>query len=162
MCHGCISQHRGAGKSLIVFSLLQELARRDGLTIAMSGLNEDELYPLLTFLSRNLTQPRFTPLLLDVCNMVTGELEDKSVISPSHTQSVISPSLPHTVCNLSLPPHTDIYGTVLSQSKTTMALFKVLKVKIDREVQFQKHAFQLLGSINTLLFNSINKFTIVP
>lgn len=40
---------------------------------------------------------------------------------------------------------------MLSQSKPTMALFRVLKVKVDREVEFQKHAFQLLGSINTLL-----------
>ena len=45
----------------------------------------------------------------------------------------------------------DTYGCMLAQSKTTMALFKVLKVKVDREVQFQKHAFQLLGSIDTLL-----------
>ena len=57
-----------------MYSLLQELARRDGLTIAVSGLTEDELYPLLTYLSRYLAQPRFTPLLLDVTNLVTGKL----------------------------------------------------------------------------------------
>lgn len=57
---------------MIVYSLLQELARREGLTIALSGLTEDDLYPLLTYLSRNLTQPRFTPLLLDVANLIAG------------------------------------------------------------------------------------------
>lgn len=56
----------------MVYSLLQELARRDGLTIALSGLNEEELHPLLVYLSRNLTQPHFTPLLLDVCNIIIG------------------------------------------------------------------------------------------
>lgn len=55
-----------------MYSLFQELARRDGLNIALSGLTEDDLYPLLTYLSRHLAQPRFTPLLLDVTNIVTG------------------------------------------------------------------------------------------
>lgn len=68
-----LCQHHGGGKTLIVYSVFQELARRDGLTVALSGLTEDELYPLLTFLSRCLTQPRFTALLLDVSNIVTGQ-----------------------------------------------------------------------------------------
>ena len=41
--------------------------------IAISGRNEDELYPLLKFLSLNMTQPRYSPLLLAVCDMVTGK-----------------------------------------------------------------------------------------
>lgn len=45
----------------------------------------------------------------------------------------------------------DIYGGVMSASKGTQALFRVLKVKIDREVQFQKHAFELLGALDTIL-----------
>ena len=59
----------------MVYSVLQELARRDGLIIALSGLTQDELAPLLTYLSKNLTTPHFTPLLLDVCNIVTGQLK---------------------------------------------------------------------------------------
>lgn len=46
---------------------------------------------------------------------------------------------------------TDIYCGMLSHSKTVLALFHVIKVKVDREVQFQKHAFQLLGTLDTLL-----------
>ena len=30
-------------------------------------------------------------------------------------------------------------------------MFNVLKVKIDREAQFQRHAFELLGSLDTIL-----------
>ncbi len=56
----------------MVYSLLQELARRDALTIALSGRNETELYPLLKYLSRHMTKPRLTPLLLDVGNMLIG------------------------------------------------------------------------------------------
>lgn len=69
LCH----QHRGTGKALIVYSLLQELARRDGLAIALSGRSEDELYPLLKYLSVNMTKPRYAPLLLAICDMVAGE-----------------------------------------------------------------------------------------
>ena len=69
----CVSmQHHGQGKTVMVYSLLQELARRDGLTIALSGRNEEELYPILKYLSRHMTKPRFIPLLLDVGNMLIG------------------------------------------------------------------------------------------
>ena len=57
-----------------MYSLLQELARRDGLTTAVSGRNEDELYPLLKFLSVNMTKPRYAPLLLAVGDMITGKV----------------------------------------------------------------------------------------
>ena len=109
-------QHRGAGKGKIVYSVLQELARRDGLSIALSGRNEGELYALLRYLSRSMTLPRFAPLLLGVCSSVV-----------------------------------DIYGSTLPQSPPTRALFRVLKVKLDREVQFQKGAFRLLGMLDTIL-----------
>ena len=49
----------------------------------------------------------------------------------------------------------DIYGGVLSSSKGTQAMFRVLKVKIDREVQFQRHAFELLGTLDTILTASL-------
>ncbi len=67
-------QHRGQGKTVMVYSLLQELVRRDGLTIALSGRNEEELYSILKYLSRHMTKPRFIPLLLDVGNMLIGTL----------------------------------------------------------------------------------------
>lgn len=48
-------------------------------------------------------------------------------------------------------PLADIYSCVLSQSKMTKALFRVIKVKVDKEVEFQKYAFQLLGCMDMLL-----------
>ncbi|XP_064390591.1 U3 small nucleolar RNA-associated protein 15 homolog [Halichondria panicea] len=111
-----VLKHRGQGKTVMVYSLLQELVRRDGLTIALSGRNEEELYSILKYLSRHMTKPRFIPLLLDVGNMLI-----------------------------------DIYCGMLSHSKTVLALFHVIKVKVDREVEFQKQAFQLLGTLDTIL-----------
>ena len=131
-----------------MYSLLQELARRDGLSIALSGRNEDELYPLLKYLSVNMTKPRYAPLLLAVCDMVAGKSFSDivfqfylSLYSLSHTHT-------HTLT-------LDIYGGVLSTSKGVQALFRVLKVKIDREVQFQKRAFELLGTLDTILTASM-------
>ena len=34
-------------------------------------------------------------------------------------------------------------------------MFRVLKVKIDREVQFQRRAFELLGTLDTILTASM-------
>ena len=124
-----------------MYSLLQELARRDGLSIALSGRNEDELYPLLKYLSVNMTKPRYAPLLLAVCDMVAGKVCSLTLCFLSLTLS-----LTHTL---------DIYGGVLSVSKGTQTLFRVLKVKIDRELQFQKRAFELLGTLDTILTASM-------
>ena len=123
-----------------MYSLLQELARRDGLSIALSGRNEDELYPLLKYLSANVAKPRYAPLLLPVCDMVAGKINWIIFFL------LFMPSL-----FLSLSLSLDIYGGVLSTSKGVQALFRVLKVKIDREVQFQKRAFELLGTLDTIL-----------
>lgn len=65
------------------------------------------------------------------------------------------------MCITIIPCHTyahslsDIYGGVLSSSKGTQAMFRVLKVKIDREVQFQRRAFELLGTLDTILTASM-------
>ena len=127
-----------------MYSLLQELARRDGLSIALSGRNEDELYPLLKYLSVNVAKPRYAPLLLPVCDMVTGMYIDLFGLFFLLTLYAPPPSPPLSLL-------LDIYGGVLSTSKGVQALFRVLKVKIDREVQFQKRAFELLGTLDTIL-----------
>ena len=45
----------------------------------------------------------------------------------------------------------EIYARTLPESPPTRAMFNVLKVKVDRETQFQRHAFELLGTLDTLL-----------
>ena len=47
--------------------------------------------------------------------------------------------------------HADIYGETLYQSKRIAHLVKLMKVKMERELEFQKRGFQLLGAIDALL-----------
>ena len=61
-----------AKESIVTYSLLQELVRRDGLAISVSGLNEEELCPLLQYLSSNVTNPQYAPFLLDICSLLIG------------------------------------------------------------------------------------------
>eukprot|EP01134_Creolimax_fragrantissima_P004839 CFRG4839T1 len=58
------------GRPVIVVSLIEELAHRDGLKIAVSGRDEVALTPLLQFLVKNVANPRYSSLLLEVTNMV--------------------------------------------------------------------------------------------
>ena len=58
---------------LVVYSLLQELARRDGLSIALSGRNEKELYPILLFTRFSILEPKFSSFMLDVFDLILGE-----------------------------------------------------------------------------------------
>ncbi|KAI8992653.1 WD40-repeat-containing domain protein [Pilobolus umbonatus] len=54
----------------IVVALLQELIHRDGLKQAITGRDDVSLEPLMRFLIRNIHQPRYTNLLVDVSEEV--------------------------------------------------------------------------------------------
>lgn len=54
----------------LLVSLLQELTRRKGLKRALAGRDEDSLVPVLEFLIRHVSNPRYTVLLIDVANAV--------------------------------------------------------------------------------------------
>lgn len=58
------------GRAPLLASLLQELIRRNGLRRALAGKDEDGLVPILDFLIRYITNPRYTVLLTDVANTV--------------------------------------------------------------------------------------------
>ena len=60
-------------QKVVIYSLLQELARRDGLNIALSGRNEDELYPILLFTRFSFLEPKYSSFMLDVFNMIIGK-----------------------------------------------------------------------------------------
>ena len=51
-------------------SLLEELIRRDGLKIALSGRDEFTLEPFLSYLIKYISQPRYTKILIDVSNVL--------------------------------------------------------------------------------------------
>ncbi|KNC78347.1 hypothetical protein SARC_09220 [Sphaeroforma arctica JP610] len=58
------------GRPVIIVSLIEELAHRDGLKIAISGRDEAALTPLLVFLLKHVNNPRYSSLLIEVTNMV--------------------------------------------------------------------------------------------
>ena len=53
---------------LTVVSLLQELVHRDGLRQALAGRDELSLDPIVRFLIKYITYPRYSSLLIDVTN----------------------------------------------------------------------------------------------
>lgn len=59
-------------QKVVIYSLLQELARRDGLNIALSGRNEDELYPILLFTRFLILEPKYSSFMLDIFDMIIG------------------------------------------------------------------------------------------
>ena len=68
--------------SFAVMAVLEELAQRRGLTIALSNRDEESLEPLLSFTVRYISRPRFSVLLigvahklLDIYGGVTGQSE---------------------------------------------------------------------------------------
>ena len=51
-------------------SVLRDLTHRQGLAAAISGRDEASLEPLVAFLARYTTSPRYASLLCEVCHVV--------------------------------------------------------------------------------------------
>ena len=54
----------------VVVAVLEELGKRRGLTIALSNRDEESLEPILAFLVRYITRPRFTTVLIGVAHLI--------------------------------------------------------------------------------------------
>eukprot|EP00041_Stephanoeca_diplocostata_P010066 m.159431 g.159431 ORF g.159431 m.159431 type:complete len:510 (+) comp18006_c0_seq1:244-1773(+) len=57
-------------KPVIITSFLQELIYRSALKRALAGRDEQSLKPLLQFVTKHITNPRFSSLLIDVCAVI--------------------------------------------------------------------------------------------
>lgn len=62
-----------SGDPVVVITVLEELVARAGLRIALSGRDEVTLEPLVAFVAKYITHPRYASLLIDVCNVLFGE-----------------------------------------------------------------------------------------
>ena len=136
---------------LVVYSLLQELARRDGLSRALSGRNEQELYPILLFTRFSILEPKYSSFMLDVFDLILGEMcgAPLGTCMRAHRHG---DTHTHTHTHTLTLSHTqDIYGETLYQSKRISGLLRLVKMKIERELAFQRRSFQLLGAIDALL-----------
>eukprot|EP00124_Ichthyophonus_hoferi_P003221 Ihof_evm3s267 gene=Ihof_evmTU3s267 len=56
--------------AVVVASIIEELQHRGGLKIALSGRDEHTLEPVLMFLEKNIVNPRFSNLLMDVSHII--------------------------------------------------------------------------------------------
>jgi U3 small nucleolar RNA-associated protein 15 len=55
---------------VIVITILEELCRRNGLTISLNGRDESTLEPLISFCSKYISLPKYTRLLIQVIHRV--------------------------------------------------------------------------------------------
>jgi U3 small nucleolar RNA-associated protein 15 len=55
---------------LIIVTVLEELSRRSGLSIALSGRDESSLEPLLSFCARYVSNPRYSILVIQVVHVI--------------------------------------------------------------------------------------------
>lgn len=63
-------------RPVVVVSVIQELILRSGLTNALRGRNDKGLKPILAFLTKYISNPRFSSLLIDVTHALLGALRD--------------------------------------------------------------------------------------
>jgi U3 small nucleolar RNA-associated protein 15 len=107
---------KSADRPVVVASFLQELIYRSALKRALAGRDETTLKPMLTFLSRNITNPRFASVLIDTGVVIL-----------------------------------ELYGPVMGQSPAIDECFVKLQTKLQVELKFQQHLFELLGQMDLLL-----------
>jgi len=53
--------------------MLEELINREGLRIALAGRDDVSLEPIVKFIMKNIINPNYTELLVDVTNVILGK-----------------------------------------------------------------------------------------
>jgi U3 small nucleolar RNA-associated protein 15 len=65
-------------RAVVICTVLDELVQRSALRLALSSRDDRTLQPLLKFMLKTLTNPRYATLLIDVANIVLGTLASLS------------------------------------------------------------------------------------
>ena len=63
---------QNGSKASLIASMFRELIQRSALKNALSGRDEESLKPILHFLIKNITDARFSSMLIDVCSELLG------------------------------------------------------------------------------------------
>lgn len=74
LCAMRLYSHREPEK---VVSCMQELIRQSALKTSLAGIPDQKLVKIIAFLVKNFSDPRFTRVLLDVCNALATVYADK-------------------------------------------------------------------------------------
>jgi U3 small nucleolar RNA-associated protein 15 len=73
----------------VTVAVMQELMRRQGLTIAFSNRTQDSLAKIITFFNKYISDSRFTRVLLDVANIFIDTYEKSFLSLTSDVQQLI-------------------------------------------------------------------------
>ena len=114
----------------MTFALIQELVQRDALRVALAGRDDVTLEPILSFLIRHVTDPRFGEIASEVAGVIIGESPRRRVAS------VLT---------------TDLYTPVLGQSPLIDELLGRIQTRVERELGFQKELMKLRGALDMTL-----------
>lgn len=68
---------------VVVTSLLEEFMRRSSLVVPLSGRNEISLKPVLQFLVKHVRNPRYSPIIIHVANMILDLYAPTIGLSPA-------------------------------------------------------------------------------
>jgi len=60
--------------------MLEELINREGLRIALAGRDDVSLEPIAKFIMKNIINPNYTELLVDVTNVILGNFININII----------------------------------------------------------------------------------
>lgn len=115
----------------VTFALIQELIQQDALRIALAGRDDVTLEPILSFLVRHVTDPRFGEMASDVAGVIIG----KSPYAPIYTWLIDA----------------DIYTPILGQSPLIDEMLGRIQTRVERELGFQKELMKLRGALDMTL-----------
>ena len=131
--------------AVVVSSMMDELIQRGGLKIALSGRDEARLAPVVKFITKYITNPHFSELLLDVTNMLFGTFFLCFVLFVA-CELFFSP---FTLFSFLLPSR--CLQDALGRSMVLDELFVRLRQELNEEIQFQKQLCRLQGSLDMLV-----------
>ena len=147
----------------ISFALIQELIHRDGLRVSLSGRDDVALEPILTFLLKHITDPRFGEMASQVAGVVIGAylftyFPYPSLVSSSHPRFKSIPLVPRSDDRHGRTNNPDLYTPVLGQSPLLDEMMEKLQSRIDRELRFQQDLMKLRGALDMTLAQ-VRRFT---
>ena len=124
---------------VVVITILEELCRRSGLTIALSGRSDDQaLEPLLSFIVRYVSNPRYSHIIIQVAHRILD-------LYYHHANTVTNGS------------GTGTGGATHTQNSDAMdELFYKLHKQVQQELYFQKHIMRVLGGLDSVISTNNN------
>ena len=149
LCYSCcdLSQTRDP---IVIVSLIEELRLRDGLTLALSGRDETTLEPLVAFIAKYITHPRYAALLIGITDRVFGACYDPYSIARTPPLPSLS-AMTLSLCGKPRAFGADMYAPMLGRSIAIDRLFLRLQSRIQQEIKLDKQLLALQGGLDLVM-----------